>query len=147
MSYKKLCMMLIISFLVMYSVMFLNVDDTDHIYLSITRSYMAILMVAPMAVMMILMMGKMYPNKKLNLSIVAVAIVAFIASFAGLRTQTPVGDIQYMKAMIPHHSSAIMTSRHADITDPEVKRLSLGIIESQEREIAEMKQIIARMKN
>ena len=69
----------------------------------------------------------------------------FGLALAGVRTQTLVGDVQYMKGMIPHHSIAIMTSTRADIKDPEVKKLSQGIIEAQEREIAEMKRILARM--
>ena len=147
MSYKKFSLMMVISFIIMYSVMFLNVDEANHIYLSLTRTYMAILMITPMAVIMMFMMGKMYPNKKLNTSIMLVAVVLFGVFFAGLRTQTPVGDVQYMKAMIPHHSSAIMTSKNANIKDPEVKKLSEGIIASQEKEIAEMKAILARMEH
>lgn len=106
---------------------------------------MGILMVAPMAVIMIGMMSKMYPNRKLNRAIVVGSIIAFTVSLAGLRTQTPIGDIQYMKAMIPHHSSAIMTSKHANIKDPEVRELADSIISSQDREIKQMETILKRM--
>jgi len=47
-----------------------------------------------------------------------------------------------MKAMIPHHSIAIMTSERAHISDPRVRKLADGIIESQRREIEEMKELI-----
>ncbi len=113
--------MLAISFIIMYTVMFLNVDEANHIYLSLTRTYMSLLMVSPMALIMLLMMGKMYPDKKLNGIIVVASIVVFVTSLSLLRTQIPVSDVQYMKAMIPHHSSAIMTSKNANIKDPEVK--------------------------
>jgi uncharacterized protein (DUF305 family) len=103
-------------------------------------------MVAPMAVIMMVMMGNMYPNKKLNISIIIGGIVLFIIILIGLRTQTPIGDVQYMKAMIPHHSSAIMTSKSANIKDSEVKKLADSIIASQEREIAQMENILKRMK-
>ncbi|WP_207625844.1 DUF305 domain-containing protein [Niastella populi] len=146
MGYKKLLLMIAISFFTMYAVMFLNVDDASHIFLSISRTYMALLMSLPMAVVMIAMMNKMYPSKKMNITIVVGAVILFGIILAALRSQTPVGDVQYMKAMIPHHSSAIMTSRNATITDPEVKKLSLEIIESQERETAQMKAILSRMK-
>ncbi|MBK5270966.1 MAG: DUF305 domain-containing protein [Bacteroidia bacterium] len=146
MSYKKFTVMMIISFLIMYAVMFLNMDKFDHYHTSATRVYMAILMVAPMAVVMMLMMGKMYPNKKLNTIIMVSAIIIFALTLTGLRTQTPIGDVQYMKAMIPHHSSAIMVSKHANIKDPEVKKLSKQIIQSQEKEIAEMESILNRLK-
>ena len=138
---------LIISFFIMYLVMFLNITEFSHYYTSITRMYMAILMVAPMAVVMILMMGKMYPNKKMNAGIITASIAVFILTLAALRTQTPINDVQYMKAMIPHHSSAILTSRKANIQDPDVKKLSEEIIKAQEEEIAEMKAKINELQN
>ncbi len=146
MSYNKFILMMVISFVIMYSVMFLNVDELNHIYISETRIYMALLMISPMAVVRMAMMGRMYPDKKVNTYIIGGAIVLFGVVFAALRTQTPVGDMQYMKAMIPHHSSAIMVSKHANIQDPEVKKLSEEIIRSQEEEIAQMKAILQRMK-
>lgn len=145
MSYSKFMFMLLISFLIMYVVMFLNMDQLSHYHTSTTRIYMAILMVAPMAVVMLLMMGKMYPSKKTNMGIILTAIVVFVLVLTGLRTQTPIEDVQYMKAMIPHHSSAIMVSKHATIKDPEVKKLSEQIIQSQEKEIAEMEAMIDRL--
>jgi uncharacterized protein (DUF305 family) len=117
----------------MYAVMFLNVDDSSHVYLSITRFYMAVLMVSPMAVLMLLLMQHMFMNKRLNTVIIVSSTLVFVVALTLLRTQTPIGDRQYMRAMIPHHSSAILTSKHAIIKDPEVKKLSEGIIESQER--------------
>ena len=145
-NYKKFAISLIISFIIMYSVMFFNVSDTDHIYLSMNRTYMALLMVSAMALIMLYIMGNMYKNKKLNLIIGSAAVVAFGLSFICLRNQAFIGDVQYMKGMIPHHSSAIMTSKNADIKDPQVKKLSEGIIQAQEKEIAEMKAILKRMK-
>ena len=144
-NYFKFLLMLAISFVIMYAVMFLNVNELNHIYVSTTRAYMAVLMVAPMALVMLSLMGKMYPNKKLNMGIAAASIVIFIAALILLRTQTPIADEQYMKAMIPHHSSAILTSKYANIKDPEVKKLAEEIIKAQEEEIAQMKKILERM--
>jgi len=144
-GYKKMILMLLISFVVMYAVMFLNVDSVDHIYLSLTRFYMSLLMVAPMAVLMLLLMGKMYPDKKRNAVIALSAVGVFILALFLLRTQAFISDKQYMRAMIPHHSSAIMTSKNAAITDPGVRKLSESIIASQQREIEEMKRILKRM--
>lgn len=143
-SYLKFGLMMAISFVIMYAVMYLNVDRFDHIYLSLTRFYMTLLMVAPMALVMLTFMSSMYQNKRLNVSIIAAAVVIFIASLIFLRTQTFVGDRQYMKAMIPHHSSAILTSQKADLKDPEVQKLAKEIIEAQEREIALMKQLLEK---
>lgn len=146
MSYKKFAAMMIISFIIMYVVMFVNMDSINHYHTSVTRIYMAILMVAPMAVVMMTMMGKMYPRKKTNIGVIVGGIVLFILTLTTLRTQTPVSDVQYMKAMIPHHSSAIMTSKHANFKDPEVRKLADSIIASQEREIQQMETILNRMK-
>ncbi|MEC8457726.1 MAG: DUF305 domain-containing protein, partial [Pseudomonadota bacterium] len=54
-----------------------------------------------------------------------------------------VGDVAYMKAMIPHHSIAIMTSERAHIRDPRVRELADEIIEAQVREIDEMNDLVA----
>ena len=143
--YRKFALMLALSFVIMYAVMYLNVNEADHIYLSMTRFYMTLLMICPMALVMLAAMRSMYKNKTVNTIIVVCSIAVFGLALAGVRTQTLVGDVQYMKGMIPHHSIAIMTSTRADIRDPEVKKLSQGIIEAQEREIAEMKRILARM--
>jgi len=144
-GYKKLALMLVVSFCVMYSVMFLNVSEVNHIYLSLTRFYMSILMTAPMALLMLFFMPKMYPNKKKNIIIKISGCIVFLLSLFLLRNQIPISDKQYMKAMIPHHSSAILTSRHANIKDPEVTKLDEGIIESQEQEIKQMKRILDRL--
>lgn len=144
-NYPKFFTMLAVSFVIMYAVMFINVDSADHIYLSLTRLYMTLLMVSPMALTMLLFMSKMYPDKKSNSVIMLGSILIFISSLALLRKQIPIGDEQYMKAMIPHHSSAIMTSSAADIRDPEVRKLADGIIASQKKEIARMKAILKRM--
>lgn len=146
-NYKKFMVMLGISFLIMYSVMFLNVDKLDHIYLSTTRAYMSLLMVTPMALLMLALMPMMFENKKLNTIIVVTSIAAFALALTFLRLQIFISDEQYMKAMIPHHSSAILVSQEAKLKDPEVRKLAEGIIRSQEKEIAEMKQLLAKMKD
>lgn len=103
---------------------------------------MTIMMVAPMTVLMIV--GGMFPNKRANAAILAVSAVAFIGSFALIRTQTTIGDTAFLRSMIPHHSGAILTCREANLQDPEVKRLCEGIIKSQRDEIDQMKGILAR---
>lgn len=144
-AYKKFFLMLLASFIIMYAVMFLNVAEFSHIYLSTTRTYMSLLMVMPMAFLMLGLMRHMYTNRKLNIAIMTGAGLVFVITFYMLRTQAYISDAQYMKAMIPHHSSAIMTSRHADIRNPEVRQLSEQIIESQREEIAQMKAMLERI--
>ncbi|WP_075351115.1 DUF305 domain-containing protein [Algoriphagus marinus] len=144
-SYQKFALMMAVSFVIMYGVMFLNADVFDHVMLSTTRTYMTILMIAPMAVTMMLFMWGMYENKKVNYIIIATAFVVFISTLTMLRNQTLIADIQWMKAMIPHHSSAIMVSQKAHLKDPEAQKLAQEIIEAQKREIAQMKAMIDRL--
>lgn len=144
-NYSKFFLMLAVSFFVMYGVMFLNVEKFDHVYTSLTRTYMTILMIAPMALLKMLFMWKMYTNKKLNYAIILGSVAVFVSTLILLRTQEPIGDKQWMEAMIPHHSSAIMTSSEATFTDPEVQKLAEDIIKAQVREIAEMKTMLARL--
>lgn len=142
MAYKKFISMLAVSFVVMYSVMFLNADSINHVYVSNTRLYMTLLMISPMALLKLAFMGEMYKNKKLNIAIATVSIGVFVGALFLLRTQTFIGDKQYMRAMIPHHSSAIMTSQSAHFENPEVANLAKDIIEAQKKEIALMKRLL-----
>ncbi len=137
--------MMAVSFVIMYAVMFLNADVFDHVMLSTTRTYMTILMIAPMAVSMLLFMWGMYENKKVNFMILGTAVILFIATLTMLRNQTLIADVQWMKAMIPHHSSAIMVSQKAHLKDPEAQQLAKDIIEAQKKEIAQMKAMIQRL--
>lgn len=143
--YLKFSLMLLTSFLVMYAVMYLNVDQISHIYTAQTRTYMTILMIAPMAVSMLLFMWGMYENKKLNYLIIAGAVVLGVFTYGILRDQTFVDDKAWMRAMIPHHSSAIMVSQKAQLKDPEAIKLAEDIIAAQKREIAKMKAMLERL--
>lgn len=145
--YTKFILMLLGSFIAMYITMYFNTYQTDHIYFSLTRFYMACLGISAMAVIMLLLMINMYKNKKKNIAILFGSLVLFSGALTLVRTQTPVDDVMYMKAMIPHHSIAILTSKRADIKDPEVRKLADQIIKAQEKEIAEMKAYIKRLQS
>jgi hypothetical protein len=144
-NYLKFAIMMATSFVIMYAVMFTNVDQLDHIMLSTTRTYMTILMIAPMAIMMLLFMKGMYTKKTLNYFLLTLMLVIGSSAYYMLRQQVLVDDVAYMKAMIPHHSSAIMVSQKAHFSDPETKQLAKDIIEAQKREIAQMEKIIQRL--
>jgi len=140
--------MLASSFIAMYITMYLNTYAIDHVYFSLTRFYMACLGIAAMALIMFFVMRKMYQNKKKNIAIILGSILLFVSALGLVRAQKPIiGDVLWMKAMIPHHSIAILTSERAAIKDPEVKKLAEEIIEAQRREIAEMKSMINRLQN
>ncbi|WP_226064913.1 DUF305 domain-containing protein [Kaistella polysaccharea] len=146
--YTTFVLMLAASFVAMYITMYLNTYELDHIYFSMTRFYMACLGISAMALIMFFFMRKMYKNKQKNLGIIVGSIGLFFAALGLVRTQSPiVGDILWMKGMIPHHSIAILTSERADIKDPEVKKLANDIITAQKKEIEEMKTMIKRLEN
>ncbi|MEH6676630.1 DUF305 domain-containing protein [Phenylobacterium sp.] len=142
MSYWRFAAMIATSTLVMYGLMYLNTYAFEHIFFSETRAWMALLMGATMAVIMLGFMLNMYKNRTVNIAIFAGAVLVFAGSLWLVRGQATVDDTDYMSAMIPHHSIAIMTSKRAQITDPRVRKLADEIIEAQEREIAEMRYLI-----
>ena len=147
-NYTRFILMLAASFIAMYITMYLNTYEIDHVYFSITRFYMTCLGISAMAVIMWFVMRKMYQNKKKNIAILLGSFILFVSALGLVRAQSPiVGDVLWMKAMIPHHSIAILTSERADIKDPEVRKLADGIIKAQREEIAEMKEYIKRLEN
>lgn len=145
--YTKFIIMLALSFIAMYITMYMNTYEWDHVWFSLTRLYMVCLGIAAMAVIMLTMMLGMYKNRKKNIAIYLGSLLLFVSALGLVRAQIPVGDVLWMKAMIPHHSIAILTSERADIKDPEAQKLAKEIIEAQKREIAEMKKIIYRLEN
>lgn len=143
MSYGRFAAMIATSTVVMFGLMYLNTYALDHIFFSQTRAWMALLMGATMAVVMLGFMWSMYEGRGRKIGIVIGGVAVFALSLFLVRSQTTVDDVSYMKAMIPHHSIAIMTSRRAQITDPRVRQLADEIIDAQVREIDEMKGLIA----
>lgn len=143
MAYKTFFSMVAASTVVMYALMYLNTYQPDHIFFSQTRMWMAVIMGAAMAVCMLAFMRKMYADKRKNIAIVASCALLFALALWLVRSQETVDDVSYMKAMIPHHSIAIMTSMRAHIKDPRVRELADKIISAQVREIEEMKQLIS----
>jgi hypothetical protein len=142
MSYVRFGLMIATSTVVMFVLMYLNTYAWEHVFFSETRVYMAIMMGASMAVIMLAYMLGMYSDTRLNIAIFAGAVVVFALSLWLVRVQATVSGPSYMRAMIPHHSIAIMTSERAQIRDPRVRHLADEIIEAQRREIAEMGYLI-----
>jgi len=140
--YVKFTLMILTSTAVMYIMMYFNTYQWDHVYFSETRAYMALYMGAGMAVVMLAFMTNMYKKTKINLMIYGLSILMFAVGVWGVRSQATVDQVDWMQAMIPHHSIAILTSSRADIEDPRVQQLSDDIIEAQKREIKEMQALI-----
>lgn len=144
--YQHLALMGLIQFPIMYAVMFSMVYSSAEIFHNLNTFYMAGMMVAPMIVLMPLMMRKMYPDQKLNMIVYAASAVLFLALFFFTRQQTLIGDRQFLRSMIPHHSGAVLMCEKAKIEDAEIKTLCGEIIRSQTSEIEQMKKILERLK-
>lgn len=145
--YLRFAVMIAVSTAIMFALMYLNVFAADHIFFSQTRLFMALIMGSVMAVVMLAFMRRMYPNRIANAAIVILSLLTFAGSLYLVRSQATVGQIAWMKAMIPHHSIAILTSERATLTDPRVRDLAAGIIKTQREEITRMKQLIADLEN
>ncbi|MBY6092943.1 MULTISPECIES: DUF305 domain-containing protein [Rhodobacterales] len=143
MAYSRFFLMIAVSTVLMFGLMYLNTYLVSHIFWSETRAYMAIVMGAVMAFVMLAFMLGMYKNRTLNIAIFAGSIIVFAGALWLVRSQVTVQDRAYMRAMIPHHSIAIMTSSRAELTDPRVRTLADDIIYAQDKEIAEMRYLIA----
>jgi uncharacterized protein (DUF305 family) len=145
--YATLAVAIIVHFFIMWALTYIGVAALDHIFLNLNRFYMAVVMVAPMIIVMLTAMSHMFPNKRLNVGIYAVSIIVFIAVFAAIRAQTFVGDAQLSRSMIPHHSIAIKNCEQASLQDPESIELCEQIIQAQREEIAQMRAILERLED
>jgi len=141
-NYRRFGLMVLTSTIIMLILMYFNTYSMEHIFFSQTRVYMALIMGGVMAIVMLAFMQKMYTNKKVNFGIYAGSAILIAISLFLVRSQATVDDTSWMKAMIPHHSIAILTSERADIEDPRVRKLADEIIKAQRKEIAEMKTLI-----
>lgn len=143
-AYRKLGFELVIDFGIMYFVMYTMIESVGHLYLNVNNVYMTLMMVAPMAVVMLVSMRSMFRKKTWNIAIGVAAATAFVLSLVGMRTQAAVGDRQFLRSMIPHHSGAILMCEEASLTDSEIVSLCRDIVASQRAEIAKMEERLAR---
>jgi uncharacterized protein (DUF305 family) len=137
--------MAVLSFVAMYILMYAMVNTIDNVYNNFNQFYMAGLMAAPMVIIELVVMRAMYPNKQLNLLIIAVSIIVLLGFFLFIRQQTAISDKQFLRSMIPHHSGAILMCEESSIQDPEVQELCGTIIASQQAEIDQMEAILQRL--
>lgn len=143
--YFRLLIMVVLSFMSMYILMYAMVDRLANVYPSFNQFYMAGLMTAPMIVIEIGLMTAMYENTRWNAIIIAIGSIAAILFFAAIRQQAAIGDTQFLKSMVPHHAGAILMCNEASISDPEIGELCNGIVSGQQSEIGKMKAILARL--
>lgn len=144
--YLMLLVSLAASFAVMFLLMYAMADRWANVYFNLSNVYMTGLMAGSMLPIMLLTMPGMFKNTKANIALWAASAVILGGCWLLLRAEAGVGDRQFLRAMIPHHSAAIQMARESSITDPRVKKLTEDIISSQEREIAEMKAMLDEKK-
>jgi peptidoglycan/LPS O-acetylase OafA/YrhL len=140
--YRNFILMIAVSATLMFGLMYLNTYELSHVWFSQTRLFMTFIMAGVMALVMLFFMRHMYKDKQANVAIVIGSVALMGLGFWLVRSQATVGDVAWMKGMIPHHSIAILTSERANITDPRVRKLADDIIEAQRREIGEMEILI-----
>lgn len=144
-SYRKLAIAVSINTVIMFLLTYVLISSWDHFLVNINRVYMALIMAAPMVIVMLIVMRSMFKDKRLNTILFTVFGAAIIILFILMRTQTPVGNQAFLRSMIPHHSSAIVMCEQSTITDPEISDLCEQIVQTQEEEIAQLKAILERL--
>jgi hypothetical protein len=143
--YGRFFVMLGISFMAMFILMYAMVDSLGNVHANVNQIYMAALMTAPMAVLEVLLMSGMYDNRRLNAAIIAVSLAVLVGAYGFIRKQTFVSDEQFLRSMIPHHAGAILMCGQSSLSDSEIQALCKNIKSSQQAEISQMKAILARL--
>ena len=143
-AYWALAAEMTIDFVIMYLVMYAMIASLAHFRLNLNNVYMTLMMVAPMTIVMLVGMRRMFPSRRANLLIGAGAALLFAGGLFAMRTQAAIGNEEFLRAMIPHHSGAILMCEQASISDPEIVRLCRGIVRSQQAEIAQMEAMLRR---
>ncbi|MBL8552211.1 MAG: DUF305 domain-containing protein [Hyphomonadaceae bacterium] len=141
--YRTLALMALLSFVAMYILMYAMVDRVENALPNLNQAYMAALMAAPMVVIELVLMRHMYMNGRANLVAYALCAVIGVGAFFAIRSQTAIGDAEFLRSMVPHHAGAILMCEQAQATDPEIHDLCQRIIAGQQQEIAQMKDMLA----
>ncbi len=140
--YRRLLIMIVLSFIAMYWLMYAMVNSLDNVVANFNQFYMAGLMTAAMVIIELGVMRSMYHNRKVNAIIMAAGVIGLIGFWMFTREQVAISNEQFLKSMIPHHAGAILMCEQAPITDPEIRRLCVGIVTSQQAEIDQMKAML-----
>ena len=142
MGWGRFAGMVALSTLLMFGFMYQLVYSDEHLTFSVNRLVASLLMGCVMTIIMLAFMWSMYPGSKTKVAVLLTAAVLGVLLLTVNREQTLIDDARFMTSMIPHHSIAINNARNASISDPRVRKLADQIIESQVREIAEMKLLL-----
>ena len=137
--YARLAAMAALHFAAMFALMYAMVDRFANVLPTLNQAYMAAVMTSPMLIFELLLMGSMYPQKRVNLGVGAAALAVLVGAFAAIRAQTAIGDAQFLRSMIPHHAGALLMCEQAPLRDPEIRALCRTITHGQQTEIDWMK--------
>lgn len=140
--YITLLIALVISYIVMFAIMFSRVNELSNLFFSLNQVYMTGLMISTMLIIMLLTMGSMYKNKKLNIVLLAVGTALILMFWTLIRTQAGVGNQQFLRSMIPHHAAAILVCQQSSLTNPRIQELCTEIVQTQKEEIRIMKELM-----
>lgn len=137
--YPRLYAMTGLSFAAMYVLMYAMVDVFANVFNSLNQVYMAGLMAAAMVIIELVVMGRMYHDRRRNIGLIAGSIAVLLLCWFGIRQQWGIGNRQFLRSMIPHHAGAILMCEQASVDDVEIRALCQGIIAGQQSEIDQMK--------
>ena len=143
--YGRLMAMVALSFVAMYILMYAMVNRFENVFNNVNQAYMAGLMAAPMLLIELALMRRMYPDKRRNTWFAIGAVLFMALCWFGIRQQLAVTDQQFLRSMIPHHAGAILMCEQADPQDPKIQALCQEIVASQRSEIAQMKVLLAHV--
>lgn len=135
---------LLASLAAMFVISLEQVRSLDHFYLNASNFYISLTGIGAMGLIMFASMRGMFKDARMNAVTVGALVVILAGGFLLARTETFVGDKGFLESMIPHHSRAVLVCQESDLTDPEIIELCGNIVESQTREINQMKQILER---
>ncbi|PSB06203.1 DUF305 domain-containing protein [Pleurocapsa sp. CCALA 161] len=140
--YITLLIALSISYIVMFAIMFSRVNEWSNLFLSLNQVYMTGLMISAMLIIMLVIMGSMFKNKKLNIMLLGLGTALILTFWTLVRTQAGVGNQQFLRSMIPHHAAAILVCQQSSLTNPRIEELCTEIVQSQKEEIRIMKELM-----
>ncbi|MFC3068513.1 DUF305 domain-containing protein [Phenylobacterium soli] len=126
-------------FAAMFALMYAMVDRVANVLPNLNQAYMAAMMTAPMLIFELLLMGSMYPQRRLNLGLGGAGLAILVGAFAATPAQSAIGDAQFLRSMIPHHAGALLMCKQARLRDRDIRALCATITRGQQAEIDWMK--------
>jgi hypothetical protein len=142
--YMRLAVVLIGSFVVVLGVGHALTERAEHIHVSADHLYLALMAIAPIGILLLFLLGELFPSKKMNYGLGAAFAVVFVGAFVGARTQAGVSESDFAGAMISHHSHAVTRCGNASLKDPRLIAFCERMTTRNRAEIAELENILGK---